>query len=291
MFYGSIVALVTPFNDGGIDWHALEKLLLWHLENGTHAVVPCGTTGESPTLTTQEHNDVIAFCVKQLNGRIPLIAGTGSNSTAEAIELTRAAEAVGADAALLITPYYNKPTQDGLFAHYQAVHDATSLPIIAYDVPGRTAVKLHDTTVQRLATLPRLIGLKDATGDLARTLDFADTLPDHFLQLCGEDALTLAYYIHGGHGCISVTANIAPLLCSQLYHAWMARDIDEAQRLAKRLLPLHKAMFCETSPAPAKYALSLLGLCQPELRLPLVPLSQQAKHQVKQAMLDAGILN
>ena len=340
MFYGSHVALITPFqHDGAADWHALEKLVAWHIEQGTHGLVPCGTTGESATLTADEHNAVIEFCVKHAQGKVKIIAGTGSNSTIEAIEYTQFAEKVGADAALVITPYYNKPTQNGLYAHFKAIHDATTIPIILYDVPSRCSVRLEDETVVRLAALPRIIGIKDATGDLERPLrltralgaDFLEPVHDlarppakmgvlenqravyssymstgsaenthlqqgivenvnRFLQLSGEDSTALAYNIQGGHGCISVSANIAPKLCADLQNAWVAGDIKEAQRLNALLLPLHKAMFIETSPAPAKYAASLLGLCAADVRLPLVGISDASKAVAKQALHDVGLL-
>jgi 4-hydroxy-tetrahydrodipicolinate synthase len=291
MLYGSHVALITPFqHDGAVDWHALEKLIAWHIEQGTHGLVPCGTTGESATLTAEEHNAVIEFCVKHAQGKVKIIAGTGSNSTIEAIEYTQFAEKVGADAALVITPYYNKPTQNGLFAHFKAIHDATNIPVILYDVPARCSVRLEDETVVRLAALPRIIGIKDATGDLERPLRLTRALGADFLQLSGEDSTALAYNIQGGHGCISVSANIAPKLCADLQNAWVVGDIKKAQRLNTLLLPLHKAMFIETSPAPAKYAASLLGLCAADVRLPLVGISDASKTVVKQALHDVGLL-
>lgn len=291
MLYGSHVALITPFqHDGAVDWHALEKLIAWHIEQGTHGLVPCGTTGESATLTAEEHNAVIEFCVKHAQGKVKIIAGTGSNSTIEAIEYTQFAEKVGADAALVITPYYNKPTQNGLFAHFKAIHDATNIPVILYDVPARCSVRLEDETVVRLAALPRIIGIKDATGDLERPLRLTRALGADFLQLSGEDNTALAYNIQGGHGCISVSANIAPKLCADLQNAWVVGDIKKAQRLNTLLLPLHKAMFIETSPAPAKYAASLLGLCAADVRLPLVGISDASKTVVKQALHDVGLL-
>jgi 4-hydroxy-tetrahydrodipicolinate synthase len=291
MFYGSHVALITPFQqNGAVDWYALEKLVAWHIEQGTHGLVPCGTTGESATLTADEHNAVIEFCVKHAQGKVKIIAGTGSNSTIEAIEYTQFAEKVGADAALVITPYYNKPTQSGLYAHFKAIHDATTIPIILYDVPSRCSVRLEDETVVRLAALPRIIGIKDATGDLERPLRLTRALGADFLQLSGEDSTALAYNIQGGHGCISVSANIAPKLCADLQNAWVAGDIKEAQRLNALLLPLHKAMFIETSPAPAKYAASLLGFCAADVRLPLVGISDASETVVKQALHDVGLL-
>ncbi len=291
MLYGSHVALITPFQqNGAVDWHALEKLVAWHIEQGTDGLVPCGTTGESATLTAEEHNAVIEFCVKHAHGKVKIIAGTGSNSTIEAIEYSQFAEKVGADAALVITPYYNKPTQSGLYAHFKAIHDATNIPIILYDVPSRCSVRLEDETVVRLAALPRIIGIKDATGDLERPLRLTRALGADFLQLSGEDSTALAYNIQGGHGCISVSANIAPKLCADLQNAWTAGNIREAQRLNALLLPLHKAMFIETSPAPAKYAASLLGLCAADLRLPLVGISDASKAVVKQALHDVGLL-
>jgi 4-hydroxy-tetrahydrodipicolinate synthase len=289
MFHGSIVAIVTPFRNGKIDERAFQELVEWHVAEGTHGFVPVGTTGESPTLSHAEHARVVALCVESVSRRRPVIAGTGSNSTAEAISLTRHAAEAGADAALVVTPYYNKPTQEGLYAHYRAIHDATGIPILIYNIPGRSVVDMSPETMARLAELPRIVGVKDATGDIVRPLVTAEACGSGFCQLSGEDGNALAFLAHGGHGCISVTANVAPALCARLQDAWRAGRPDEALALQRRLLPLHRALFCETSPAPAKYALSRIGRCSGELRLPLVGLSEASKARVDAAMAAVGI--
>lgn len=290
MFHGSIVALVTPFRNGALDEDAFQRLVERHLAEGTDGFVPVGTTGESPTLSHAEHERVVELCVEAVAGRRPVIAGTGSNSTEEAISLTRHAKQAGADAALVVTPYYNKPTQEGLFAHYRAIHDAVDLPIIIYNIPGRSAVEMSVETMARLARLPNIVGVKDSTADIMRPLLTHAACGAEFCQLSGEDGNIVAFLAHGGHGCISVTANVAPGLCAALHQAWRGGRPDEALAIHRRLLPLHKALFCETSPAPAKYALSRLGLCAPELRLPLVELGERSRQQVDAALAQVGLV-
>jgi 4-hydroxy-tetrahydrodipicolinate synthase len=289
MFHGSIVALVTPFHQGALDERAFQRLVEWHLAEGTHGFVPVGTTGESPTLSHPEHERVIELCVEAVGGRAPVIAGTGSNSTEEAISLTRHAKRAGADAALVVTPYYNKPTQEGLYAHYRAIHDATDLPLVIYNIPGRCVVDMTPETMGRLAELPNVVGVKDATADIVRPLLTHASCGADFCQLSGEDANIVAFLAHGGQGCISVTANVAPRLCAQLHEAWRAGRPDEALALHRRLLPLHRELFCETSPVPAKHALSRLGRCSPEVRLPLVPLSERSQARVDAALEAVGL--
>jgi 4-hydroxy-tetrahydrodipicolinate synthase len=291
MFRGSIVALITPFRNGAIDEAALQSLVEWHLEQGTHGVVPVGTTGESPTLTHDEHERVVEVVVEAAAGRCPVIAGTGSNSTAEAISLTRHAKQAGADAALVVTPYYNKPTQAGLFAHFKAIHDAVDLPIIIYNIPGRSVVDMSVATMARLAELPHIVGVKDATYDLARPLLTRAACGVDFCQLSGEDITALAFNAHGGHGCISVTANVAPSQCARMHEAWQRGDAAEALAIHERLTPLHRALFLETSPAPVKYAVSRLGRCEAGVRLPLVEPGEETRSAVDAAMMVAGLIN
>ena len=291
MFGGSIVALVTPFKDGKIDYPALEGLVEWHIECGTSALVPMGTTGESPTVNHKEHEEVTARVVKVAAGRLPVIAGAGSNSTDETVSLTRHAAKVGADAVLVVVPYYNKPTQGGLYAHFAAVHDCAEIPIIVYNIPGRSAVDLHVETLGRLSQLPRIIGLKDATGDLARVSLQRQASGRDFIQLSGEDMTALAFNAQGGSGCISVTANAAPAECAQFQKCCQDGDYIGALAWQDRLMPLHRALFLESSPAPVKYALSLLGKCAAELRPPLVEIQSQTREEVATAMRHAGILN
>ncbi|MCB1970927.1 MAG: 4-hydroxy-tetrahydrodipicolinate synthase [Geminicoccaceae bacterium] len=291
MFRGSIVALITPFRNGSVDEAALRDLVEWHIAEGTHGFVPTGTTGESPTLSHDEHDRVIEVTIEVVNGRRPVIAGTGSNSTAEAIRLTRHAEHAGADAALVVTPYYNKPTQAGLFAHYQAIHDATDIPIIIYNIPGRSVIDMSPETMGKLAALPRIAGVKDSSGDIVRPLETHAACGADFCQLTGEDGNVIAFLAHGGGGAISVTANVAPRLCSQMHTAWQEGRHDEALAIQRRLLPLHNALFSETSPGPIKYAVSRLDRCSNELRLPMVPASDACKARVDAAMIHAGLLN
>jgi 4-hydroxy-tetrahydrodipicolinate synthase len=291
MFKGSIVALLTPFRNGAVDERAFQDFVEWQIAQGTHGLVPCGTTGESPTLSHSEHKRVVALCVEAAKGRIPVIAGTGSNSTAEAIDFTRHAKSAGADAALIVCPYYNRPTQEGLYRHFQAIHDAVELPIIIYNIPIRTAVDMSVATMARLAKLSNIVGVKDATNDLARPLRTRQAIGPDFCMLSGEDVTALAFNAQGGVGCISVTANAAPRACADMQEAWQKGDIARATRINDRLAALHDALFVETSPAPVKYAASLLGKSTPEVRLPLVAASAEAQAKVQQAMRVAGVLN
>jgi 4-hydroxy-tetrahydrodipicolinate synthase len=291
MFRGSITALITPFKNGDVDEKAFQSLVDWQIGQGTHGLVPCGTTGESPTLSHEEHNRVVTLCVEATAGRVPVIAGTGSNSTDEAIMLTRHAKEVGAAAALVVTPYYNKPTQEGMYRHFKAIHDAVDLPIIIYNIPGRSVVDMSIATMARLAELPNIIGVKDATADLARPLRTRLAIGRDFCQLSGEDATAVPFLAQGGVGCISVTANIAPKPCARLHDAWQAADAKTVMEINERLLPVHDAMFVETSPGPVKYAASLLGLCSDEMRLPMCEVSDQTKARVKAAMTGAGLLS
>ncbi len=293
MFKGLFTALITPFLGRVFDEKAFKNIIEWQIGEGAHGLVPCGTTGESPTLSHDEHNYVTECCVKFAKGKIPVMAGTGSNSTEEAIMMTRHAENCGADAALIASPYYNKPTQEGIYQHYKAIHDATKIPLFIYNIPGRSVIDISDDTLARLAELKRIAGIKDATGDLARPLKLRAKLGknrDKFIQLSGEDATALAFNISGGVGCISVTANIAPKMCAELQNLWFAGKIKEAQKLNDKLLPLHLAMFLETSPSPVKYAAHLMGLCKPDLRLPLVQPSAENKVKVKKVLADAGLI-
>lgn len=290
MFKGSIVALITPFSDGKVDRKAFKDFVDWQIKQGTHGVVPVGTTGESPTLSHDEHRLVVSMAVEVAKGRVPVIAGTGSNSTEEAIHLTRHAKEAGADAALVVTPYYNKPSQEGLYQHYKAIHDAVDLPIIIYNIPGRSVIDMSVATMARLAKLPNIVGVKDATADLARPLRTRVEIGPDFCQLSGEDATVTAFLAQGGVGCISVTANVAPALCAQMHNAWEAGNIAEMARIRDLLMPLHHAMFVETSPAPVKYAASLLGKSTSDVRLPLVPCSEPSQAIVRDAMVKAGLI-
>jgi 4-hydroxy-tetrahydrodipicolinate synthase len=291
MFRGSIVALVTPFRNGSIDEPALQALVEWHVAQGTHGLVPVGTTGESPTLSHAEHKRVVEVVIEAVAGRLPVIAGTGSNSTAEAISLTRHAKQAGADAALIVTPYYNKPTQAGLFAHFKAIHDSVDLPIIIYNIPGRSVVDMSVETMAALARLPNIAGVKDATNDLTRPLSTAAACGEDFCLLSGEDGTILAFLAHGGQGCISVTANVAPHMCAEMHEAWQRGDAAGALAIHRRLMPLHRALFLETSPAPVKYAVARLGRCEPALRLPLVEPKEETRQAVEEAMVLAGLIN
>ena len=290
-FAGSCTALVTPFKNGAVDLDNFCKLVDFQIDNGTAALVPVGTTGESPTLSHEEHDLVVELCIKQAAGRVPVIAGAGSNSTAEAVRLARHAAAAGASAVLIVSPYYNKPTQAGLYAHFAAVAEAVEVPVIVYDIPGRSIVRVNDNTLAKLASdYANIAGIKDATADLARPTILQNMLGNTFTQLSGEDATALPYLAAGGHGCISVTANIAPKLLSDMHAAWWAGDITTAQAIHKRLSPVHEAMFCEASPGPVKYAASLLGICAAETRLPLCEIADSSKSQVKDALVSAGLL-
>ena len=291
MFHGSIVALLTPFKGGKVDEKAFQSFVEWQVAQGTHGLVPCGTTGESPTLSHEEHNRLAELCIEAAGGKVPVMAGSGSNSTEEAIALTRHAKQAGAQAALVVTPYYNKPSQEGLYQHFKAIHDAADLPIFIYNIPGRSVVDMSVATMARLAKLPNIVGVKDATADLSRPSRLLQEVGPDFIQLSGEDATALAFNAQGGVGCISVTANIAPALCSAMQTAWAKGDLKEAFRLRDVLSPLHDSMFVETSPAPVKFAASLLGLGTDEVRLPLVPASETARAAVRGAMTKAGLLS
>ena len=288
---GSITALVTPFRDGAVDEEAFRSHIDWQIENGTHGLVPVGTTGESPTLTHREHERVVEVCVEQARGRVPVIAGAGSNSTAEAVAFSRHAEAVGADAVLIVTPYYNKPTQEGLYQHFKAINDAIGLPILIYNIPGRSVIDMSVDTMARLFELKNIVGVKDATANVARVSLQRQAMGPDFLQLSGEDASALGFMAHGGHGCISVTSNVAPRLCSEMQEACLAGDYGAALRVQDRLMPLHTALFVETNPAPAKFALSALGRMSDEVRLPMVPVSERTRETVRSALVHAGLVN
>ncbi len=287
---GSIPALITPMKDGAVDEAAFRKLVNWQIEQGSHGLVPCGTTGESPTLSHEEHMRVIELCVEEARGRVPVIAGAGSNATAEAISLTRHAKRVGADAVLSVTGYYNKPSQEGLYRHYAAIVEAVDIPILVYNIPGRAIVEISVETMGRLAELKNIIGVKDATANLARPLRERIACGHDWRMLSGEDSTTLGYMVQGGHGCISVTANIAPKLCADFQNACAQGAWDTALVLQEKLMPLHDAMFVEPSPAPVKYAGSLLGLCTDEVRLPLVTATDTAREKVRAAMSDVGLI-
>lgn len=291
MFKGSLVALITPFKDGAVDEAAFRKLVDWQIEQGTNGVIPTGTTGESPTLSHPEHKQVVEICVDQVAGRIPVIAGTGSNSTEEAIELTRHAKEAGADAALVVTPYYNKPTQEGLYRHFKAITDAVDLPIMIYNIPPRSVIDMTVETMKRLSELPNIVGVKDATASGTRPMETRLAIGPDFSQLSGEDGTVVPYLSQGGHGCISVTANVAPGPLSDLHQAWGKGDLDTVMTINDRLFPLHQALFCESSPGPVKYAASLLGLCEPTTRLPICEIADSSKQKVESALRHAGLLN
>ena len=286
MFRGSIVALVTPFRNGAVDERALGDLVEWHIAEGTHGIVPVGTTGESPTLTHREHERVVELVVEATARRVPVIAGAGSNATHEAVGFVQFAKKVGADASLVVTPYYNKPTQEGLFQHFKAVHDAAELPLVIYNIPGRSVIDMTPETMGRLAALPHVVGVKDATADLTRPLLQARHCGADFCQLSGEDGTALAFNAHGGVGCISVTANVAPRPCAHMQEAWLDGEPHRALALHQKLMPLHGALFCEASPSPTKYALAKLGKTTEEVRLPLVPLSPAGRERVDAAMAE-----
>jgi 4-hydroxy-tetrahydrodipicolinate synthase len=288
---GSLTALITPFKDGKVDEAAFRKLVNWQIAEGTQGLVPCGTTGESPTLSHEEHNRVIELCVEEARGRVPVIAGTGSNATDEAIALTKHAREVGCDAVLSVTGYYNKPTQEGQYRHFMAIADAVDIPIVLYNIPGRAVVSISVETMARLAKHPNIIGVKDATADLMRPSRERLACGPNWLLISGEDGTALGYNAHGGSGCISVTANIAPRLCAEFQAACTAGDFAKARTYQDRLMPLHDALFCETSPAPVKYAASLLGLCSEDVRLPMAEASEGARAQVKAAMQRVGLKN
>jgi 4-hydroxy-tetrahydrodipicolinate synthase len=292
MFAGSLVALITPFKNGSVDEKGFEKFVGWQIKEGTDGLVPCGTTGESPTLSMDEHKRVIDICIATAKGTgVPVIAGTGSNSTAEAIELTQHAKKAGADAAMLVVPYYNKPTQEGLFQHFKAVAEAVDIPILLYNVPPRTGGDMQVETVVRLSQVKNIIGIKDASYDMARPTLTRLRARKGFCQLSGEDASAVGFLAQGGDGCISVTANVAPCLCADMHDAWKARNLDKVFEIQDRLMPLHKAMFCETSPGPVKFGAELIGQCSAEMRLPMVPIAESSKKAVREAMVHAGLIN
>ena len=291
MFSGSITALVTPFNqDGSLDEDSFVKHINWQIENGTNGLVPVGTTGESPTLSHDEHKRVVELCVEVVKKRVPVIAGAGSNNTEEAIDFLEHASSVGADAGLIVTPYYNKPTQEGMYQHFKVLNDVSNIPLLIYNIPGRCIVDMSIETMVRLSKLKNIVGVKDATADLSRTSLQRHAIGKDFIQLSGEDMTALALMAHGGHGCISVTSNVAPKLCADFQKACLNKDYDNALELQDKLTPLHKALFIETSPGPVKYALSLLGFCNDVVRLPLVNISSDTKTSVKEAMEFAGLI-
>jgi 4-hydroxy-tetrahydrodipicolinate synthase len=291
MFKGSFVALITPFRNGAVDESAFQEHVAWQIDQGTHGLVPIGTTGECPALDDDEQERLIAITVEVAKGKVPVIPGTGFNSTAHTIEATRVAKKAGADAALVVCPYYNKPTQEGLYQHFKAVHDAVDIPIVIYNIPGRSSVDMSNATMARLAKLPNIVGVKDATNDLTRPCKLRIEIGEDFSQLSGEDGTAVAYLAQGGDGCISVTANVAPALLSAMHRAWQKGDVAAAQRINERLMPLHDALFAETSPAPVKYAASLLGRCTPEVRLPLVQTTPATHEKVQAAMRGAALIN
>ena len=288
-FQGSITALITPFKNGEVDAKAFQRLVEWQIDQGTHGLVPVGTTGESPTLTHEEHKQVIELCIEAAAGRVPVIAGTGSNCTSEAVALTRHAKEAGADGALVVTPYYNKPTQEGLYLHYKAINDAVDIPIIIYNIPGRSIVDMSVDTMARLFKLPNIAGLKDATANMSRVSQQRAAMGTEFVQLSGEDATALGFNAHGGQGCISVTANIAPALCSEFQLACLGSNFKRALEIQDRLMPLHDALFVESNPGPVKYAAEKLGLCSGETRLPLAPLAPASKAKVDAALAKVGL--
>ncbi|MGE5539088.1 MAG: 4-hydroxy-tetrahydrodipicolinate synthase [Gemmatimonas sp.] len=291
MFKGSFTALITPFRNGRVDEKSFQALVDWQIREGTDGLVPCGTTGESPTLSHDEHHRVTEMCIEVAKGRVPVIAGTGSNSTEEALSLTRHAKKVGATAALMVVPYYNKPTQEGMARHFLAVADAVDLPIIIYNIPGRSVVNMTTETMARLAKHPNIVGVKDATADLARPARTRLAIGKDFCQLSGEDVTVVPFLAQGGHGCISVTSNIAPRLCADLHKAWQRKDFATVESINDRLVPVHDAMFIESSPGPVKYAAELLGLCSSELRLPMCEIADSSKAAVRSALTGAGLLN
>ena len=290
LFKGSCTALITPFDGDRVDEAAFRRLVDWQIDEGTTGLIPVGTTGESPTLSHDEHKRVVEICVEQTAGRVPVIAGAGSNSTAEALDFSRHAEAAGADALLVVTPYYNKPTQDGLKRHYSAVADAVSIPVIIYDIPGRSVVAMADGTMAELAEHTNIAGVKDATADLARPTCLLNLIGSGFAQLSGEDATALAYRAAGGHGCISVTANIAPGLLAEMHAAWDKGDTARAMEINALLMPLHKALFCESSPGPVKFAAAQMGLCGDGLRLPLGQIAEDSMAKVMAALHHTGLV-
>jgi len=290
-FRGSFTALVTPFRNGAVDERAFRDLVDWQIAEGTNGLVPVGTTGESPTLSHDEHKRVVEWCVDAAKRRVPIVAGAGSNSTKEAVELSQHAEKAGADAVLVVTPYYNKPTQEGLYQHFKAINDAIGIPIIIYNIPARSVIDMSVDTMKRLFELKNIAGVKDATANVIRVSLQRQAMGAAFNQLSGEDASALGFMAHGGHGCISVTSNVAPRLCAEFQSACLSGNYAGALSLQDKLMPLHTALFLETNPAPAKYALSLLGKCAETVRLPLVPIAEKTREAVCSAMVHAGLIN
>lgn len=291
MFRGSITALITPFRNGKVDEAAFTRFIEWQISEGTHGLVPVGTTGESPTLDHDEHKRVIELAIATAKKRVPVIAGTGSNSTDEAVELSQYAEKAGADAVLIVTPYYNKPNQEGLYQHFKAINDAINIPIIIYNIPGRSVVDMSVATMARCYELKNIVGVKDATANLARPSQIRAALGPDFCQLSGEDATALGFMAHGGAGCISVASNVAPRLCADFQNACMAGDFKKALALQDRLTPLHEVMFVETNPAPVKYAVSRLGFGTPDMRLPMVPLTEASRRAIDQVLSDLDLVS
>ena len=290
-FRGSFTALVTPFKNGSVDEKAFRELVDWQIAEGTKGLVPVGTTGESPTLSHEEHRSVVEWCVDQARGRVPVVAGAGSNSTKEAIDLAQHAEKAGADAVLVVTPYYNKPTQEGLYQHFKAIDEAIGIPIIIYNIPPRSVIDMSVETMKRLWELKNIAGVKDATANVVRVSQQRAAMGPDFNQLSGEDATTLGFMAHGGHGCISVTSNVAPRLCAEFQVSCLKGDYASALKVQDKLMPLHTALFIETNPAPAKYALSLLGKCAETVRLPMVTVAEKTRAAVREAMVRAGLIN
>src|SRR5437016_9277211 len=290
-FRGSFTALVTPFKNGSLDEKAFRALVAWQMAEGTNGLVPVGTTGESPTLSNDEHKRVVEWCVDEAKGRVPVVAGSGSNSTQEAIDLSRHAEKAGADAVLVVTPYYNKPTQEGLYQHFKAIDGAIGIPILIYNIPGRSVIDMSVDTMKRLFELKNIAGVKDATANMVRVSQQRAEIGEDFNQLSGEDGTALGFNAHGGHGCISVTSNVAPRLCSEFHIAWQKGDTKAALALHDKLMPLHNNLFIESNPAPIKYAMSLLGKMDEKLRLPMVTVSEPTRVAVRSAMVHAGLIN
>ncbi|MDC6448402.1 4-hydroxy-tetrahydrodipicolinate synthase [Alphaproteobacteria bacterium] len=290
MFFGSIPALITPFKNQEVDYESLYKIINYLIENGSNGLVPCGTTGESPTLSHEEHKRIIQETIKISDNRLPIIAGTGSNNTSEAIDFTKHAESIGANAALVVTPYYNKPTQQGLFSHFNSIAKSVKIPIIIYNIPGRSVVDMSIETMIELSKIDNIVGVKDATNDLFRPLLTSANMENNFCFLSGEDGTALAFLAQGGHGCISVTANVAPRLCSDLQEAWRNKDIHKAQEINLKLARLHNVLFLESSPGPVKFAASLLGLCSKETRLPLVEIKKTTQNAVSDCLKNLSLI-
>ncbi|MCO5131303.1 MAG: 4-hydroxy-tetrahydrodipicolinate synthase [Xanthobacteraceae bacterium] len=290
-FRGSFTALVTPFKNGAVDEAGFRDFIDWQIAEGTNGLVPVGTTGESPTVSHDEHRRIVEWCIDQAKGRVPVMAGAGSNSTREAIGLAEHAEKAGADAVLVVTPYYNRPTQEGLYQHFKAINDAIGIPIFIYNIPGRSVIDMSVETMTRLSQLPHIAGVKDATASMVRISQQRAAMGEDFNQLSGEDATILGYMAHGGHGCISVTSNVAPRLCSEFHQAWQRGDAAAALAIHDKLMPLHTDLFMESNPAPIKYALSLIGKMDETLRLPMVPVSEPTRVAVRKAMVHAGLVN